>query len=274
MEIGGKSINFLDLTIDIQENHHIYKIYRKPTYSDNIIHATSRHPDSHKHAAFHAFIHRLVKVPMSKDDFQEELNTIKQIARNNGYTNTLINNILKRKQKRETEKLLFSTTPSETADSKRWVKIPFLGHISQKFKRLLDNDVRKTAFYNTKNLNSIINNSKDKIPIEHQSGIYSLTCGTCNSIYVGQTGRKFKTRIKEHTSSWKKNTNTSTFAEHLNEHDHTFEVSKNVKYLHITNKGRKMDMLEAIEINRHKTKFDILNDQTCLSTSPILNYFN
>ncbi|KAI5636419.1 hypothetical protein NE865_10839 [Phthorimaea operculella] len=88
MEIGGKSINFLDLTIDIQENHHIYKIYRKPTYSDNIIHATSRHLDSHKHAAFHAFIHRLVKVPMSKDDFQEELNTIKQIARNNGYTNT------------------------------------------------------------------------------------------------------------------------------------------------------------------------------------------
>lgn len=211
---------------------------------------------------------------MNNDDFQEELNTIKQIARNNGYTNTLVNNILKRKQKRETEKLLFSTTPPNTVNLKRWVKIPYIGSFSHKFKRLLDRDDRKTAFYSTKSLKAIISNNKDKIPIEHQSGIYSLTCDTCDSIYVGQTGRKFKTRIKEHISSWKKNTNTSTFAEHLNENDHTFDASKNVKYLHMANKGRKMDTLEAIEINRHKTKFNILNDQTCLSASPILNYFN
>ncbi|KAI5631461.1 reverse transcriptase (RNA-dependent DNA polymerase) domain-containing protein [Phthorimaea operculella] len=274
MELGGETINFLDLTISIKEKAHQYKIYRKATYSDNIIHATSRHPDNHKHAAFHAFIHRLVKVPMNDEDFRQELDTIKQIARNNGYKDQLIHNILKRKQKREAEKLSYNATQSEPANQKKWVKIPYIGTPSEKFKRLLNSDGRKTAFYSTNSLKSIICNNKDKIPMDHQSGIYSLTCDTCDSIYVGQTGRKFKTRIKEHLSSWKKKTKTSTFAEHLNENNHRFDDSKNVKYLHIANKGRKMDTLEAMEINRHKSKFNILNDQTCLSSSPILNYFN
>ncbi|KAI5646580.1 protein tyrosine kinase domain-containing protein [Phthorimaea operculella] len=189
MELGGETINFLDLTISIKENAHQYKIYRKATYSDNIIHATSRHPDNHKHAAFHAFIHRLVKVPMNDGDFRQELDTIKQIARNNGYEDQLIHNILKRKQKREAEKLSYNATPSEPPNQKKWVKIPYIGPPSEKFKRLLNSDGRKTAFYSTNSLKSIICNNKDKIPMDHQSGIYSLTCDTCDSIYVREGHR-------------------------------------------------------------------------------------
>jgi len=35
--------------------------------------------------------------------------------------------------------------------------------------------------------------------------VYRLTCGTCGSEYIGQTGRAFYTRIKEHLACVKHN---------------------------------------------------------------------
>ena len=48
----NNSINFLGLTITKTNNTHTYKIYRKPTTSDMVIHNSSNHPTQHKHAAF------------------------------------------------------------------------------------------------------------------------------------------------------------------------------------------------------------------------------
>ena len=44
LEIGGSTINFLDLSITITNGHYDFAIYRKPTYSDTIIHGSSFHP--------------------------------------------------------------------------------------------------------------------------------------------------------------------------------------------------------------------------------------
>lgn len=37
LEVGGQSINFLDLTISLHEGKHDFEIYRKPTYTDIVI---------------------------------------------------------------------------------------------------------------------------------------------------------------------------------------------------------------------------------------------
>jgi hypothetical protein len=31
-----------------------------------------------------------------------------------------------------------------------------------------------------------------------QCGVYKLNCNSCHKAYIGQTGRNFKTRFKEH----------------------------------------------------------------------------
>ena len=71
------SINFLDLTITKQNNTHMYKIYRKPTTTDMVIRKLSNHPTQHKHAAFNHMLHRLTKIPINKQDYDNELNIIK-----------------------------------------------------------------------------------------------------------------------------------------------------------------------------------------------------
>ena len=80
VQVGGNNINFLDLHISIESGRHEFSIYRKPTSTDITIHGTSFCPLSHKHAAYHSLIHRLLSIPLSAKAFQEEVNVIKHLA--------------------------------------------------------------------------------------------------------------------------------------------------------------------------------------------------
>ena len=83
MEIGGSVINFLDLTISIEGNEFIYDIYRKPTTTDFTIHGSCYWPLSHKLAAYHYFVNRLVSIPLSPFAFNKVVSIIKYLARKN-----------------------------------------------------------------------------------------------------------------------------------------------------------------------------------------------
>uniref|UniRef100_A0A8D8XCL7 Reverse transcriptase domain-containing protein n=1 Tax=Cacopsylla melanoneura TaxID=428564 RepID=A0A8D8XCL7_9HEMI len=87
IEIGGETLNFLDLTIklNLSTRKLEFSVYRKPSTTDTCIPANSNHPQIHKMAAFRALISRLLEIPMSRSNFINELDVIYQIATNNGY---------------------------------------------------------------------------------------------------------------------------------------------------------------------------------------------
>ena len=100
---SNNEINFLDLTLIKQNNKFRYKIFRKPTAADGVIHADSFHPISQKMAAFNSLIHRLHIVPLDPFDYAEEVNVIKHIAVANGYHSSLIERLI-HKHKYKTKK--------------------------------------------------------------------------------------------------------------------------------------------------------------------------
>jgi hypothetical protein len=61
------------------------EVYRKPTATDVTINNKSCHPKEHKLSAYRFWIHRLQALPLSKRNRQRELNTILNVALNNGY---------------------------------------------------------------------------------------------------------------------------------------------------------------------------------------------
>ena len=63
-------------------------------------------------------IHRLVSFPLSKNNFNKELSTIKEIARNNGYNENLIDSILKKKQRKLLKKEFYSIKPPKNNNYK------------------------------------------------------------------------------------------------------------------------------------------------------------
>lgn len=88
-------MNLLNININITNNELEYKMYRKSTYTDTIIPKDPFHHETAKIFAFNSMVHRLEKIPSENTAREEEIRTIKIIATNNNYDETLIDNIIK-----------------------------------------------------------------------------------------------------------------------------------------------------------------------------------
>ena len=263
-----KSINFLDLTIKRENNKHIFSVFHKPTHTDTTIHNNSCHPVQHKLASFHSMIHRLISLPLNQENFQKELNIIKQIAVNNGYNPDIINQILRNKTYKKTINMVY---PNIKENTNNYKLITYYGRCSEKIGNFLNKLNIKIAYKTNNSLGKSIKNNKTKLEKNKKSGIYKLTCGDCPKTYIGQTGRNFGKRLKEHQSSFIKGKTDSNYANHLLEYNHNF--NHNFEILHTEKKGFKLNLLESLEINKLKSSKNLLNEQLDLNNSPLLNMF-
>jgi len=82
---SNNQINFLDITIHKTPTKWTTSVYRKPSFMDSIIPYSSNHPPQHKHAAIRYLHNRLNTYHLQHDEFKEELDTIHDIMRNNGF---------------------------------------------------------------------------------------------------------------------------------------------------------------------------------------------
>lgn len=253
------SINFLDLTIINQNNQLTYQIYRKPTTTDIVIPADSKHPEQTKLAAFNSMIHRLINIPLSENSYNKELDIIQTIALNNGYPTALINKILKKKLRQKTQKLLYRGRP--LSSNVIYSSIRYTGHTSQKISQKLKNHKLIPIQVNKNNLGKYLANSKieNKDKLSH-SGVYQIQCDDCDAIYIGQTGRNFNTRLKEHKTSILKNQNKTGIADHCITNNHS--ISNNIKPIYTQNKGKKLNLLETLAIKKAlKNRCNVVNNQ-------------
>ena len=260
LEVGGNTINFLDLSIKLNAGKHEFSIYRKPTYTDITIDGSSYAPPPHKHAAFHSMIHRLVSTPLTPDAFHKEMDTIKHIAE----TNHVKLDIDKLVHKKIVSKALDATTshPRDTSRKKdRYIRLPYLGKLSNQISRLLKPLHLKAGFYNVNTLRNHFSRLKDQVPPDEKCGVYKLQCDNCPFTYIGQTGRPLKTRLKEHTYAVSsKQPKNSNFAAHLLASGHSFD-SGNVCLLHEESSKQKRIALETVEIIKALHNYDpIVNE--------------
>jgi hypothetical protein len=102
----------------------------------------------------------------------------------------------------------------------------------------------------------------------NNSGIKQMKCKDCHKKYLEQTGRKFKTRYKEHIHSIRTNNTNTKYAEHILETQHTYgPITDTMDILHIEKKGRLMNTWEQFyihklsknNIQRNNTYTDIYN---------------
>jgi len=70
-------------------------MYRKPTYTDIMIHYTSNHPHNHKLAAFIFYINRMISIPIICQAIKREWYKILTMAKNNGFPEHIIHELKK-----------------------------------------------------------------------------------------------------------------------------------------------------------------------------------
>ena len=79
--------------------------------------------------------------------------------------------------------------------------------------------------------------------------MYLLRCRNCPAVYIGETGRAFRTRINEHISAYTNNNPTkSAFSKHLIDEGHYAE--KEASILYNENRTRRRLALESIAITK------------------------
>jgi hypothetical protein len=106
----------------------------------------------------------------------------------------------------------------------------------------------------------------------NRNGVYQLTCTTCNKRYIGQTGRPFRTRFKEHERDFKHNTYKSNFARHLAEEQHPFPpINECMEILHHVKKGPMLNTIERFFIYRETNNNNQLNDANTTTHNAIFD---
>ena len=86
-----------------------------------------------------------------------------------------------------------------------------------------------------------------------QIDVYKITCEQCDSVYIGETGRKFSTRMKEHAKSKAKRDYKSLYGKHGNDEVHFSEAAEQkLETLHTETSTRRRKLKEQLEIVRAK----------------------
>jgi hypothetical protein len=103
------------------------------------------------------------------------------------------------------------------------------------------------------------------------SGIYKLICPDCHKTYVGQTGRQFLTRYKEHKAAFLNSSNTSSFAKHLSEEAHSFGPINDMHIVHCHRKGPHLNTTERVHIHTEFAINNHLNDPQTMFLNAIFD---
>jgi hypothetical protein len=262
----NSKINYLDITIIRQNDHVDIAVYRKPTYTDSIIPYTSNHPPPHKYAAIRHMYNRLNTYQLNNTHYRQEQNTIHNILHNNQFP---IQNHTHPQQKQNQN---MTTIEPPTQSNKRWIKFTYVRKETSTITNIFKGTNLSIAYHTANTIQKQLAPKKTVIDKYNSSGVYILICPDCKKAYVGQTGRNFHTRCKEHKRAFKYNTSQSKFAQHIITQGHTFDTIQNtMEILHIHEKGTYLNTLERYHIHMEAKNNNHLNEDLSDTSNPIFD---
>jgi hypothetical protein len=141
--------------------------------------------------------------------------------------------------------------------NKLWSSLTFFNNSIRTLTEIFKNTNVKVA-YKVNNTIKFKCSSRKQNNKYNNSGVHQLKCGSCEQVYIGQTGRDFKTRFKEHVHDIRYNLTKSKYAEHILEHSPIDDI---MNILRVAPKGKMLDILEKFHIYKSSKRKAIINEQ-------------
>jgi hypothetical protein len=95
--------------------------------------------------------------------------------------------------------------------NQKWVTFTYPGNYIQKITKLFKNTNLRIAFRTTNTTDRLLGDMY-MVSKYDKSGIYKITHQSCQKVYIGQTGRNWKTRFNEHIRNIRFNEDESAYA--------------------------------------------------------------
>ena len=173
--------------------------------------------------------------PCTEEGKTNKLKHVTDALRTNGYPMTTINNVINNIQSTSTAQLpeeqvgmLFrSVDPPETTKQLSCATLPYVKGITESLtKTLRKYDITVT----TKPLRTLqqhFPSPKHRVQTDKQTNVVNnIPCTECSRSCIGETGRSFETRKKEHVRNVTNYTSGSNIANHAWKYDHKIDFDE------------------------------------------------
>ena len=168
--------------------------------------------------------------------------------------------------------------PNRTTSENRntWATFTFHSPIIRKITNLFKQTDLRIAYRSTNTIAQLMrrkgqhkDNNTDTNQDYTKSGIYKLTCTTCNKAYIGQTSRTITQRYREHIH-YIKNNPQSAYAEHILRNIQ--EYGNLTETMQLLQPVQKMSMLlpyEQLFIQQFHQTDNLIPEQKCFDQNPL-----
>jgi hypothetical protein len=134
----------------------------------------------------------MLSLPLTEEKRQAEWETIKTIARNNNYPIQCITRLKTQMQSK-------THIPYARDNNKKWATFTYHNPNIRKITNMFKQTNVNIAFRNVNTIRQCVKPNTAKTHNYNNSGVYKLTCRSCNKSYIGQTSRNLAQRYREHT---------------------------------------------------------------------------
>ena len=156
---------------------------------------------------------------------------------------------------------------NKNIDIKPWITFTYYGNYIRKITNMFKKAQVKLAFRTTNTIFQILTRNHNNNHVN--SGIYSLTCRTCQGVYIGQTGRSIYTRYKEHIRYIRNNNPQSGYSLHILNNKHDFGPQTTIKLIKRCTKGKLMNTWEAMLIQKYHGIGRLITEQQKPDHNPL-----
>ena len=223
-------IAFLDTLVTRRNGVAVIDIIRKPTHTDRYLDFSSHHAKEHKISTASTLLFRASNLPSSLEGKTRETNPVRAALEANGYPSAVISNILNKKPPPSTvpppEELasMFFKWVDPSSTYQGFACLPYISGLTEPLTRLLrKNDIR-VVNKPLKTLQQEFPSPKFRQPSDLQCNVvYKIPCKDCSWNYIGETGRCFQTRKKEHKRNLKNLSSGSNVANHAWKNNHCID---------------------------------------------------
>ena len=147
-EFNGE-LAFLDTLLKRNNGEISVLVYRKPTHTDQNLHYTSRHQTSCKESVVSSLFNRAYSIITNKDDLHKENGRIKQVLKENGYRESIINKIVGRITNNHSlpqSQQLTQATDIQEEEIPISINLPYVEGTSEKLWRILRSHKIRSTF--------------------------------------------------------------------------------------------------------------------------------
>lgn len=254
-----KSLSFLDTITTRQQNGHIeVSVYRKPTHTDKYLDFKSSHPPQHKRSVARTLFNRAINIPTSSESRSNEIQHIFDTLSTNGYPKPFLQSCLNQSSQPIINREENGTGAPNNVENERQplIILPYVQGMSERISNVLKRHNITVAHKPVKTLSSVFRKPKDKLDRDCTTCVvYKVNCKDCDAVYIGQTSRSLKTRIREHSHAIAKSDKNSLLVQHHLQTKHNIDLD-DVKIIDRCDKWSQRLILEAWHSMREPTSIN------------------